>query len=177
MKAEILCVIPCRRFLSFSQESFMLRSFHLFLFHFLRSLRRSAVTVAASVLAVAALSPANAATPAPEGAEVYFISPQNGQTVSNPVLIRFGLKGMGVAPAGIDLPNTGHHHLIINRPQPKAGEPIPTDDNHRHFGAGQTEASLTLPPGRHTLQLVLGDFAHTPHVPPVVSRTITITVK
>jgi len=153
----------------------MLRSFHLF--HFFRSLRRSAVAVAASMLAVATLSPTHAATPAPAGAQAYFISPQNGQTVSNPVIVRFGLKGMGVAPAGMDLPNTGHHHLIIDSPQPKSGEPIPTDDNHRHFGAGQTEASLTLPPGRHTLQLVLGDFAHIPHDPPVASERITITVK
>jgi len=152
----------------------MLRSFP---FHLYRSLRRSAVAVAASMLAVATLSPATAATPAPEGAEVYFISPQNGQTVSNPVIIRFGLSGMGVAPAGIDLPNTGHHHLIIDKPQPKAGEPIPTDDNHRHFGGGQTETRLALPPGKHTLQLVLGDFAHIPHDPPVASQRITITVK
>jgi len=134
---------------------------------------------AASLLAVSAsaVNVVNAATPAPEGAQVYFISPQNGQTVSSPVLIRFGLKGMGIAPAGIDMPNTGHHHLIINRPQPKAGEPIITDDNHRHFGAGQTETSIDLPRGTHRLQLVLGDFAHIPHDPPVVSETITITVK
>jgi len=149
---------------------------------FIRSFNRTtamSLSAGASLLALAAILPVQAQEikPSPAGAQAYFISPQNGQTVSNPVIIRFGLKGMGVAPAGIDLPNTGHHHLIIDTPQPKAGEPIPTDDNHRHFGAGQTETSLTLPPGRHTLQLVLGDFAHIPHDPPVASGRITITVK
>jgi len=145
------------------------------------SFRRTTV-LAAPLLALAALLPMQthaqlAAKPSPPGAQAYFISPANGQTVSNPVLVRFGLKGMGIAPAGIDMPNTGHHHVIVDKPQPPAGMPIPTDDNHLHFGGGQTEASITLPPGKHTLQLVLGDFAHSLHNPPVVSERITITVK
>jgi len=146
----------------------------------LGAFKKMALATGICLLALAARGPAHAQMPikpSPAGAQAYFIAPQNGATVSNPVVVRFGLKGMGVAPAGIDLPDTGHHHLIIDMPQPKAGEPIPTDDNHRHFGAGQTETSLTLPPGRHTLQLVLGDFAHIPHNPPVASERITITVK
>jgi len=143
---------------------------------------RRTTALAAPLLALVALLPMPAqaqleAKPSPAGAQVYFISPADGQTVSNPVVVRFGLKGMGIAPAGIDMPNTGHHHVIVDKPQPPAGKPIPTDDNHLHFGGGQTEASLTLPPGKHTLQLVLGDFAHSLHNPPVVSERITITVK
>jgi len=145
------------------------------------SSRRTA-TFAAPLLALAALLPISAQAqleprPSPPGAQAYFISPANGQTVSNPVLVRFGLKGMGIAPAGIDMPNTGHHHVIVDKPQPPAGMPIPTDEHHLHFGGGQTEASITLPPGKHTLQLVLGDFVHSLHKPPVVSERITITVK
>jgi hypothetical protein len=116
-------------------------------------------------------------TEAPEGAEVYFVSPQNGETVASPVTVVFGLRGMGVAPAGVNLPATGHHHLIIDAPTPNLDLPIPTDANHRHFGAGQTEVTVSLEPGTHTLQLVLGDLNHVPHSKPVVSETITITVK
>ncbi|ANX03059.1 DUF4399 domain-containing protein [Immundisolibacter cernigliae] len=125
------------------------------------------------------LSPllALAATPAPPGAEVYFISPKDGQTVSSPVTVRFGLKGMGVAPAGTQKDATGHHHLLIDADLPPLDQPVPTDDHHKHFGAGQTETVITLPPGKHTLQLLLGDFAHTPHEPPVMSPKITIEVK
>ena len=123
--------------------------------------------------------------PAPEGAEVYFIGLEDGATVAAPVTVRFGLSGMGVAPAGTDAPNTGHHHLLVNRPPlgegPDGAEEflygLPADDNHRHFGAGQTEVTLDLPPGSHTLQLVLGDMNHVPHDPPVVSPVITITVE
>lgn len=118
-----------------------------------------------------------ASTPAPEGAQAYIISPSDGETVSSPVLVRFGLRGMGVAPAGVANPKTGHHHLIIDAPMPAAGAPIPNDENHRHFGGGQTEVELVLEPGRHTLQLVLGDHLHVPHEPPVVSKRITITVE
>lgn len=132
-------------------------------------------------LVFALLSPALAtaadATPSPAGAQAYFISPQNGETVRNPVVVRFGLKGMGIAPAGVEAPNTGHHHLIIDAPQPEAGKPIPTDDKHVHFGAGQTETTVTLPPGKHELQMVVGDHLHVPHNPPVVSERITITVE
>jgi len=115
-------------------------------------------------------------TPAPEGAQVYFITPQNGQTVSSPVLVQFGLKGMGVAPAGIDVPNTGHHHLLVNTPLPPADQPIPTDEKHLHFGLGQTETTLTLPPGQHELQILLGDHAHIPHQPMIASEKITLIV-
>ena len=117
-------------------------------------------------------------TPAPEGAEVYFIGIEDGATVSSPVTIRFGLKGMGVAPAGTDKEKTGHHHLIINEAieGEELNEPIPADDNHVHFGGGQTEVTLDLPAGTHTLQLVLGDWSHIPHNPPVMSKRITVTV-
>jgi len=121
--------------------------------------------------------PALARTPAPPGAAVYLISPQDGATVSSPVTVRFGLTGMGVAPAGVLNPKAGHHHLIIDAPTPAAGAPIPNDAKHRHFGGGQTEVELELTPGKHTLQLVLGDHIHVPHDPPVVSQTITVTVE
>jgi hypothetical protein len=116
-------------------------------------------------------------TPSPTGAEVYFIAPIDGATVTSPVTVKFGLKGMGIAPAGITFDNTGHHHLIIDADLPPAGAPIPTDANHMHFGKGQTEATLELKPGKHTLQLLLGDFGHVPHDPIVTSKKITITVK
>ena len=116
-------------------------------------------------------------TPAPENAELYFISPADGATLSNPVTVRFGLKNMGVAPAGIQYEGSGHHHLLVDTPMPALNLPIINDDNHRHFGKGQTEVTLDLPPGVHTLQLLLGDFAHIPHEPAVASRQITITVE
>jgi hypothetical protein len=116
-------------------------------------------------------------TASPAGAMVYFISPQTGAKVTSPFTVRFGLKGMGVAPAGATNPNTGHHHLLIDTDLPPDNLPIPNDDKHRHFGAGQTEVELTLPPGQHTLQLVLGDANHVPHQPPVRSEKITITVQ
>ena len=118
-------------------------------------------------------------TPAPEGAAVYFINVKDGDTLNNPVTIRFGLKGMGVAPAGTEKEHTGHHHLIINEALEgeELNEPIPADDQHVHFGAGQTEKTLELPAGTHTLQLVLGDWSHIPHNPPVMSEKITVTVK
>ncbi len=118
-------------------------------------------------------------TPAPEGAEVYFQSPADGETVTSPVLVRFGLRGIGVAPAGIIFPDTGHHHVLVNVGEddmPPFNLPLPTTDQIVHFGLGQTEAELALEPGEHTLQLVLGDHLHTPHLPPVVSEVITITV-
>lgn len=120
---------------------------------------------------------APARTAAPENALVYFLSPENGATVTSPVTIRFGLRGMGVAPAGVTAPNTGHHHLLIDVAElPPENLPLPNDANHRHFGLGQTETEITLPPGQHTLQLVLGDALHIPHQPPVRSEKITITV-
>ena len=137
---------------------------------------------AALVMSFAASSAAVAAamkrTPAPAGAEVYFISPEDGATVDGPVLVRFGLRGMGVAPAGIALDRTGHHHLLVDaKAMPPLDQPIPADDVHRHFGGGQTEVSIELSPGEHTLQLLLGDALHVPHDPPVASKAITITVR
>ncbi len=119
-----------------------------------------------------------ARTPSPEGAKVYIISPADGEVVSNPVRVVFGLKGMGVAPAGIDKANTGHHHLLIDvAKRPALDKPLPSDDNHRHFGGGQTETTLELSPGKHTLQLIMGDKNHIPHNPPVMSEVITIIVR
>ena len=122
---------------------------------------------------------------APQGANVYFVNLEDGATVASPVTIIFGLSGMGVAPAGTEKDNTGHHHLLLNRPPFGEGEDgadelvngLPADDNHMHFGGGQTEVTLELPPGTHTLQLVLGDMGHVPHNPAVVSEVITITVE
>ncbi len=119
-----------------------------------------------------------ARTPAPEGAAVYIISPANGEVVSSPVTVKFGLSGMGVAPAGVERKNTGHHHLLIDLAKaPSLDKPLPADDKHRHFGGGQTETTIELSPGTHTLQLLLGDKDHIPHDPPVVSQKIIITVK
>ena len=136
----------------------------------------------ALVIAALALSVTSAwaqeRTPSPAGAEVYFISPKDGATVKSPVTIEFGLKGMGVAPAGVKFENTGHHHLLIDTDIPAdQNAPLPTSDAVRHFGKGQTETTIELKPGKHTLQLVLGDDKHTPHTPAVVSKKITITVK
>ena len=115
--------------------------------------------------------------PAPSGAAVYFITPADGETLADPVTVRFGLKGMGVAPAGIDKANTGHHHLLIDTPDlPPLDEPIPADDHHKHFGGGQTETTIDLPPGTHTLQLLLADQNHISFNPPLMSERITITV-
>ena len=118
-------------------------------------------------------------SPTPEMAEAYIQSPTDGSAVSSPVTIRFGLRGIGVAPAGIERPNTGHHHLLINlvdADMPSFDLPLPATDQVRHFGLGQTETLLELEPGQHTLQLVLGDHLHIPHASPVVSEKITITV-
>jgi hypothetical protein len=115
-------------------------------------------------------------TPAPAGAAVYFIEPQDGAIVSNPVRVVFGLRGFGVAPAGIERADAGHHHLLIDTELPPLGAPIPADDRHRHFGLGQTEAELTLPAGEHRLQLLLGDHLHVPHDPPLMSEPVTIQV-
>ena len=120
-----------------------------------------------------------AETPSPPGAKVYFINLKDGDELDSPFLVQFGLSGMGVAPAGVEKPNTGHHHLIIDATltPDELTQPIPADDHHRHFGGGQTEAMVTLPSGKHTLQLILGDWTHIPHVPPVMSDVITVTVR
>jgi hypothetical protein len=134
----------------------------------------------AAAPATAPAAPAAAALPrtaSPPGAEVYIISPKNGATVKSPVRVQFGLKGMGIAPAGIKFDNTGHHHLLIDSDAPaNLGAPLPATDKLVHFGKGQTETSLTLTPGKHTLQLLLADLNHIPHDPPVISRKVTITV-
>jgi hypothetical protein len=118
-------------------------------------------------------------TPAPADAKVYFINIKDGDTVTSPVKIQFGLSGMGIAPAGTEAPNTGHHHLLIDSTLEgdALNEAIPMDEHHLHFGKGQTEAVVTLPKGQHTLQLVLGDWSHVPHKPPVMSERITVTVE
>lgn len=116
-------------------------------------------------------------TPAPEGASVYIISPSNGETVETPVTVRFGAQGVGVAPAGVGRENTGHHHLLIDTGMPDLDQPIPADDHHVHFGGGQTETTLELAPGEHTLRLLMGDANHVPHDPPIASAPVTITVR
>jgi hypothetical protein len=113
---------------------------------------------------------------APASAKAYIISPKDGETVSKTFTIKFGLSGMGVAPAGTDRKHTGHHHLLIDGATlPELNKPL--GKNVKHFGGGQTEATVTLEPGEHTLQLILGDMKHQPHNPPVVSEKITVTVK
>jgi hypothetical protein len=112
----------------------------------------------------------------PPGAKEYIVSPADGDYVPKTVTIRFGLVNMGLAPAGVEKANFGHHHLLIDAPLPSLDQPIPNDENHLHFGAGQTEATITLTPGRHTLQLLLGDAQHVPHDPPVYSQPITVFV-
>jgi hypothetical protein len=132
--------------------------------------------IAALVLA-ATVAGAQERTPSPAGAEVYIISPKDAAKVSGPVVVRFGLRGMGIAPAGIKFENTGHHHLLIDTDAPAdMSQPLPASDKVVHFGKGQTETTLTLPPGKHTLQLLLADQNHVPHNPPVISKKITITV-
>jgi hypothetical protein len=125
-----------------------------------------------SLTATAQTAPGSAA------ARAYFISPQDGETVPATFTVRFGLSGMGVAPAGTERAGTGHHHLLIDlETLPDLSQPLPATEHIRHFGGGQTETELALPPGRHTLQLLLGDYRHLPHDPPVLSEKITITVE
>jgi hypothetical protein len=115
-------------------------------------------------------------TPSPAGAAVYFVDLKDGATIAPKTIVHFGLRNMGVAPAGSDRPNSGHHHLLIDAPVPPLNEPIPNDFNHLHFGAGQTEAEVSLTPGEHTLQLLLGDKDHVPHNPPVMSDRVRVKV-
>jgi hypothetical protein len=117
--------------------------------------------------------------PSPAGAEVYFIAPRDGAKIHGPITVRFGLKGMGVAPAGVKFDNTGHHHLLVDTDlsEIKLDAPLPVTDKILHFGKGQTETTLTLPPGKHTLQLLFADYQHLSFNPPVNSKKITITVE
>ena len=108
--------------------------------------------------------------------KVYFINLEDGDRVESPFLIQFGLSGMGIAPAGTDRSNTGHHHLLININDIDLSKPIPSSSNHIHFGGGQTESVVDLMPGEYSMQLVLGDMTHTPHNPPIISKIINITV-
>jgi hypothetical protein len=133
-----------------------------------------------ALAALLVLGPAAALerTPSPAGAEVYIISPKDGAVVKSPVKVQFGLKGMGIAPAGIAFENSGHHHLLIDTDPPAdLSQPLPTSEQVVHFGKGQTETEVKLAPGKHTLQLVLGDQMHVPHDPPVTSKKITVEVK
>lgn len=133
-------------------------------------------TVAAAATTEAAANPLISIAPA--DAKVYIISPADGEVVSSTFIVKFGLSGMGVAPAGIDMENTGHHHILIDLDEmPDMSMPLPTTDNVVHFGVGQTETTLTLTPGEHTLQLLLGNYLHVPHQSPVMSEKITVTVK
>ena len=146
------------------------------------SFRRGARFAAALLLATTALPTAPLAQQpgrqaSPRGALAYFHYPLDGLSVPERFTVRIGLKEMGVAPAGIEKPLTGHHHLLIDVDEPVTGQPIPSDYNHIHLGNGQTEVVVTLPKGPHTLQLLLGDHAHVPHDPPVLSRKIKIYVR
>ena len=134
----------------------------------------AALVLAGSITAVQAQD----RTPSPHGAKVFFVGLKDGATVSNPVTVKFGIKGMTLAPAGTKMDNSGHHHLLIDTDPPAdLSVPLPAiPDKIVHFGKAQTETTLTLPPGKHTLQLVLGDQNHIPHNPPVISKKITITV-
>jgi Domain of unknown function (DUF4399) len=139
------------------------------------------ILTALCVLATVAISPAivRAQSPAPAGATVYIINLKDGDTATSPFKVQFGLSGMGIAPAGVEKEKTGHHHLLIDTqlsPQ-ELKAAIPMDAKHVHFGGGQTETTLTLPPGPHTLQLMLGDWSHVPFAPPIASPVVKITVK
>lgn len=143
-----------------------------------RSLRRSLLRALAAASLVTWSTFAVPLTPAPKGAEVYIIWPGDGAVIDGGKLwVRMGLKGMGVCPKGIERPNCGHHHLLIDADLPPLDKEIPNDRNHLHFGAGETDARIELPPGKHTLQLLLGDSKHVPFDPPIYSKKITITVR
>lgn len=128
--------------------------------------------------APAIAAPAAARTPAPENALAYIIWPTDGTVIhGGKFWVRMGLRNMGVCPKGVNIPNVGHHHVLIDTALPPLDEQIPSDRNHLHFGAGETEARIELPPGKHTLQLLMGDHDHVPHDPPVYSKKISIVVR
>jgi hypothetical protein len=142
------------------------------------AIMRRAIILAALATVIFGSTAVYAATPAPKDAQEYFIWPSDGTVIhGGKFWVRMGLRNMGVAPKGTNLPNVGHHHLLIDTELPPMTEPIPSDRNHLHFGAGETEARIELPPGKHTLQLLLGDNNHIPHDPPVYSKKITVIVK
>jgi len=142
-------------------------------------MRRMTWVIGGACLLLSGIAAAQIAkTKSVEGARVYIVSPKNGDTVSAKFTVQFGLKGMGVAPAGVNHPNSGHHHLLVDLKQmPNLNLPLPVSDNVRHFGNGQTEVDLVLPTGTHTLQLLLADYIHVAHDKPLLSEKITITVK
>ena len=144
-------------------------------------MRALALAVLLSAAAATTVAVADPSTTWPAGAQAYIISPKNGAKVKSPVTVVFGLKGLGVAPAGVKMENTGHHHLLIDADLPAdLSQPLPATDHILHFGKGQTEVTLgadKLPPGKHTLQLLVGDETHIPHSPPIASKKITITVE
>jgi Domain of unknown function (DUF4399) len=136
------------------------------------------VAALASVVPVALGAASAALTPSPPGAQEYIIWPYDGAVIQGGKLwVRMGLRNMGVCPKGVNVPNTGHHHLLIDTDLPPLDQEIPSDRQHLHFGAGETDARIELPPGKHTLQLLLADRNHVPHAPPVYSKKITIIVK
>jgi hypothetical protein len=134
------------------------------------------IGIVACGIAVAQAPSTGGLTPSPAGADVYIVDLKDGMTIPGKLKIHFGLRNMGVAPAGSDRPDSGHHHLLIDTKLPPLDQPIPNDFNHLHFGAGQTEADVTLPVGTHTLQLLLGDENHVPHNPPVMSKPLKVIV-
>jgi hypothetical protein len=135
------------------------------------------LAVTAALVLAASVVPAQDRSPSAAGAAVYIISPKDGAKVSSPFVVQFGLKGMGIAPAGVKFDNTGHHHLLIDTDVPtNLAAPLPSSEKVVHFGKGQTETTLTLSPGKHTLLMVLGDYSHIPHNPPVISRKVTVIV-
>jgi hypothetical protein len=140
---------------------------------------RYPLVLASLALALSMLSPAQAQrTPAPENAVAYIVWPPDGAVISGGRFwLRMGLRNMGVAPKGVKMANVGHHHVLIDTGLPAMDQQIPNDRNHVHFGAGETEARIELPPGKHTLQLLLGDDNHIPHQPPIHSNVITVTVR
>lgn len=148
-------------------------------------MKKTMTVAAAMIMGAAGALWAGGETASNPDAQVYIVNLKDGDTVSSPVTVVFGLSGMGVAPAGTEKEMTGHHHLLINRPPMGQGEDgaeeltygIPADDMHKHFGGGQTETVVELPSGTHTLQLVLGDLNHVPHATPIMSEVITITVE
>ncbi|OJA27230.1 DUF4399 domain-containing protein [Burkholderia ubonensis] len=140
--------------------------------------RRATLLVMAATVLAPRIVFAAGRTPSPPGAEAYIIWPSDGATITGGKFwVRMGLRNMGICPKGIERANVGHHHLLIDADLPPLDQPIPSDRNHLHYGAGQTEARIELPPGKHTLQMLMGDHDHVPHDPPVYSKKITITVK
>jgi hypothetical protein len=143
-----------------------------------RGFMRTAIAAAFFAIAFPVVGLADSErTPAPPDAKVFIIKPKDGATVSSPVTVKFGAEGVDIVPAGTDKPDSGHHHLLIDTKVTDFNSAIPKDDHHVHYGKGQTEATVALTPGKHMLQLLLGDKNHVPHNPPVESPVVTIMVK